>query len=40
MKFDYIKNRSIFYIIGAALMVFSVIAGFLFDLNLGIDMTG
>jgi preprotein translocase SecF subunit len=40
MKFDYIKNRSIFYIIGAALMVFSVVAGFVFDLNLGIDMTG
>lgn len=40
MKFDYIKNRSIFYIIAAGLMIFSIAAAFIFDLNLGIDMTG
>jgi preprotein translocase subunit SecF len=40
MKFDFIKNRAIFYSIGLALMVFAIFAGFTFNLNLGIDMTG
>lgn len=38
--FSFVKNRYYFYVIALGLLVISLLAPFLFKLNLGIDMTG
>ncbi len=40
MRFDFIKNRVVFYAIALTLFVGSLITPFIFPINLGIDMTG
>lgn len=40
MRHDFIKNRFAYYAVAVVLMVVSLVAPFLFPMNLGIDMSG